>query len=226
MARSISPGSARQLELLTPSDGDARAWIAAYWPIPAGSKESRTTATRVRLGASSLSSSSHFPLRLYSNALNPVESPHRRPRQAFATNPAPTGSMTLRKHDRHAAGNPLQRRHNRTYRSKNDVRRKRYQFRRGFSRVSGISAPSGYRCARCVRRSSLTAAARPRMRGREPALPDRSSDIDISTPMRRFGSYARAAIDHATEALPISVMNSRRLMGSPSFEDHHITFGG
>jgi hypothetical protein len=38
--------------------------------------------------------------------------------------------------------------------------------------------------------------------------------------MRRLGSCPRAANDHATEALPMSVMNSRRLMGSPSFEDH------
>src|SRR6516225_8935337 len=77
----------------TPSDGGARAWIAANWPIPAASEESRRTATRVRLGAISLSSSSHFPLRLYSNALNPVVLPPGRAR--LATNPAPTGSMTF-----------------------------------------------------------------------------------------------------------------------------------
>ena len=67
--------------------------IAANWPIPAARAGSRRTATRVRLGAISLSNSSHFPLRLYSNALNPVVLPPGRER--LATNPAPTGSMTL-----------------------------------------------------------------------------------------------------------------------------------
>ena len=67
--------------------------LRQYWPIPAASEESRRTATRVRLGASFLSSSSHFPLRLYSNALNPVVLPPGRAR--LATNPAPTGSMTF-----------------------------------------------------------------------------------------------------------------------------------
>src|SRR6516162_7324126 len=41
-------------------------------PGPVGMLESRRTATRVMLGAICLSSSSHFPLMLYSNAKNPV----------------------------------------------------------------------------------------------------------------------------------------------------------
>jgi hypothetical protein len=74
---------ALQYETTRPRVG---AWIAAYWPIPAASKEARTTATRFR--------------------------------------------------------DPLQRGHVRAGRSKNDVRRKRYQFRRVFARVSGITCPA------------------------------------------------------------------------------------
>ena len=77
----------------TPNEGGARAWIAAYWPIPAASEGSRRTATRVTLGAISLSNSSHFPLRLYSNALKPVVLPPGRAK--LATKPAPTGSITF-----------------------------------------------------------------------------------------------------------------------------------
>src|SRR5262249_24316515 len=68
-------------------------WIAANWPIPAASAGSRRTAARVMWGAISLSSSSHFPLMPYSKAVNPVALPPGCAR--LATNPAPTGSMTL-----------------------------------------------------------------------------------------------------------------------------------
>jgi hypothetical protein len=51
------------------------------------------TATRVTLGAISLSSSSHFPLRLNSDAAKPVALPPGRAR--LATQPPPTGSMTV-----------------------------------------------------------------------------------------------------------------------------------
>jgi hypothetical protein len=44
-------------------------------------------------GAISLSSSSHFPLMPYSNAVNPVALPPGCAK--LATNPAPTGSMTF-----------------------------------------------------------------------------------------------------------------------------------
>ena len=54
--------------------------------------ESRSTATRVTLGAICLSSSSHFPLILYSNAMKPVALPPGRAK--LFTKPAPTGSAT------------------------------------------------------------------------------------------------------------------------------------
>jgi len=53
---------------------------------------SRITATRVTLGAISLRSSSHFPLVLYSNGVNPVALPPGRDK--LSTKPAPTGSGT------------------------------------------------------------------------------------------------------------------------------------
>src|SRR5262249_25655079 len=50
-------------------------------------------AARVTAGAISFSNSSHFPLRPYSNAVNPVALPPGRAR--LSTNPAPTGSGTV-----------------------------------------------------------------------------------------------------------------------------------
>src|SRR5207247_1011396 len=61
-------------------------------PIPEVMLESRSTATRVTLGAICLSSSSHFPLILYSNAMKPVVLPPGRAK--LFTKPAPTGSAT------------------------------------------------------------------------------------------------------------------------------------
>jgi hypothetical protein len=91
-ARSISPGSCWSTALSSSLVDDAADWIAANWPIPAAKVGSRRTAARVTFGASSLSTSSHFPLMLYSNAANPVALPPGRTR--LLTNPAPTGSMT------------------------------------------------------------------------------------------------------------------------------------
>ena len=67
--------------------------MAPNWAFPAGLLVSRKTAARVVLGAICLSSSSHFPLRLYSNSKNPVVLPLGRAR--LSTKPLPTGSMTF-----------------------------------------------------------------------------------------------------------------------------------
>jgi hypothetical protein len=65
MARSISPGSPWSFVVSsTSNDGGIMAWITANWPIAAANAGSRRTAIRFSLGAISLSSSSHFPLRL------------------------------------------------------------------------------------------------------------------------------------------------------------------
>ena len=93
MARSISPASRTLIGLTsTPTDG-ATDWMAANWPIPAAMAGSRRTAARVTPGAISLSSSSHFPLKLYSNCMKPVALPPGRAR--LSTKPAPTGSVTF-----------------------------------------------------------------------------------------------------------------------------------
>src|SRR5262245_24720685 len=76
----------------TPTYG-ATAWIAPNWPIPAGTSGSRTTATRVTVGAICLRNSSHLPPMLYSNEEKPVALPLGRPK--LATSPAPTGSALL-----------------------------------------------------------------------------------------------------------------------------------
>ena len=51
---------------------------------------SRRTAARVTFGAICLSSSSHFALKLYSNAIKPIALPPGRAK--LSTKPAPTGS--------------------------------------------------------------------------------------------------------------------------------------
>src|SRR5262249_16154723 len=66
--------------------------VAPNWPTAAGLAESRRTAARVSRGAISFSSSSHFPLRLYSKFMKPVMLPPGRAK--VSTKPAPTGSET------------------------------------------------------------------------------------------------------------------------------------
>jgi hypothetical protein len=78
----------------SPSCG-ATAWIAPNWPVPEVMEGSRMTAARVTPGANCFSSSSHFPLMLYSNSVNPVVLAPGRER--LATYPAPTGSLTFTK---------------------------------------------------------------------------------------------------------------------------------
>src|SRR5262249_45592142 len=66
--------------------------MTANWLTPAVITGSRRTAARVTPGAIALSSSSHFPLKLYSNWMKPVALP---PGCAMlSTKPAPTGSTT------------------------------------------------------------------------------------------------------------------------------------
>src|ERR687892_235029 len=71
--------------------------MTAHCPIPAEpTVKSRSTATLVTLGASSLSNCSHFPLKLYSNCVKPVTLPPGRDRllrplpKAFRIERAPT----------------------------------------------------------------------------------------------------------------------------------------
>ena len=67
--------------------------MTANWLVPEPSTVSRRTATRVTLGAISLSNSSHFPPILNSKFINPVTLPPGRAK--LATYPAPTGSPRI-----------------------------------------------------------------------------------------------------------------------------------
>ena len=93
MARSISDASRTLIGMISTLSGDATAWMTANCPIPAGALGSRMTAARVTPGAICLSSSSHLPLRLYSNCIKPVVLPPGRAR--LATKPLPTGSSVI-----------------------------------------------------------------------------------------------------------------------------------
>src|SRR5262249_40315908 len=66
--------------------------MALNWAVPTEMAGSRMTAARVTCGAICLSSSSHLPLKLYSQFMKPVMLPPGRDR--LSTKPAPTGSAT------------------------------------------------------------------------------------------------------------------------------------
>src|SRR5262245_8757008 len=139
MARSISPASRRLIGLTSTLSDGATAWMTPNWTGPTDTAASRRTATRVTLGAISLSSSSHFPLRLYSRDMNPVALP---PGQAV--DEASADRITDdREHDRHCAGCLQQWPHGRGARGQDDVRCERDQFRRVSTSAVGIaSAPA------------------------------------------------------------------------------------
>src|SRR2546429_257091 len=91
-ARSISPASRTSTGLSSTCNDGATAWMAANWPIPTATG-SRRTAARITRGAISLSNSSHFPLRPYSDNVKPVVLPPGCAK--LATRPPPTGSVTF-----------------------------------------------------------------------------------------------------------------------------------
>src|SRR5262245_18190869 len=76
----------------TPTD-DPTDWMTANWPTPAVMVGSRSTAARDTFGATSLSSSSHLPLRLYSNWMKPLALPPGR--TMLSTKPEPAESTML-----------------------------------------------------------------------------------------------------------------------------------
>src|SRR5262249_54820436 len=170
----------------------------------------RNTATRVRSGAISLSSSNHFPPMPYSVKLNPVALPPGRAR--LSTKPPPTGSPTFT----NTIGTA------RVASSKGD--------KLGLPVARMTSGASAISSAAYLRTSSVLVGQRVSMRTLWPsiqpnfpspprnaamrALPSASSAaVLMSTPMHRIlpRCCARAASGHAA-ALPRSVMNSRRFM--------------
>src|SRR5262249_40078301 len=106
------------------------------WAFPAGLAVSRRIAARVVLGAICLSSSSHFPLKLYSNSKKPVVLPPGRAR--LSTKPLPTGSIvpanTIGTERLACCNAPTVC----SGRGQDHVRRERNQFRRVSANVVGI----------------------------------------------------------------------------------------
>ena len=160
--------------------------MAANWPIPAVMAGSRRTATRVTLGAISLSSSSHFPPMLYSK-VGEAGGVAARPRQALdeagadrigddaRTRSARCGSPAAMAATVGAAS------------GEDDVRRERDQFRRVSANARRHrSRPSGSRSARCGR-SVQPNCCSPCTKRRDAGLHSGSSAATVmSTPMRRI----------------------------------------
>jgi len=184
---------------------------------------SRSTATRVTRGAISLSSSSHFPLRPYSNGVKPVALPPGRAR--LSTKPAPTGSATFAN----------------TIGTVRVARCRAWTLGVAAAKMtSGASASSS--SAYPLNRPASPAAQRwwSIRRLRPSDQPNRCSACTnaamraspsgsptarfMSTPTRRTrsGCCARAASSQPVATLPMRVMNSRRLMGSPQSEDRTL----
>ena len=179
----------------TPTDG-ATAWIDAELADSGGSWRHPEAPPRAsRPARSRLSSSSHFPPRLYSNWVKPVALPPGRAR--LSTKPAPTGSATCTNtigtvrvacsngpSDAGAGG-------------QDDVRRERDQFGRMFAHDRRLAlAPANNRSAGCGRRSSpscLHALCRKSSYGLC-ASGSLACDAERrATPTRRTRSCARAA---------------------------------
>ena len=137
-ARSISPPS-RKLTGVTSTRATAPAWMTANWPIPERWQRRKDRRPR-HAGAISFSSSSHFPLKPYSNPIKPVALPPGRAR--LSTKPAPTGSRGPGTRPAQC-GRLQQRSHGRAH-DQDDVGRERNQFRRVFAHLGGIArGPAG-----------------------------------------------------------------------------------
>ena len=109
------------------SDG-AMAWMTANRLVPERWAGSRSTAARVKLGAISLSNSSHFPPAAVFEGQESGDIATR-PRQAV--DEAATDRIASdREHDRHRAGRLQQGVYGRGAVGQDDVGRERYQFRR------------------------------------------------------------------------------------------------
>ena len=196
--------------------------MTANCPMLAAALGSRRTATRFKPGASALSRSSHFPLMLYSNAVNPVVLPPGRAR--LLTNPAPTGSTTIP----NTIGTLLVTRCSAATAGLAEARMT--------SGASATNSPAyrGKSAASTAQRMSvrtLLPSVHPSLcisftNAVTRAWPSGSSERTfMSTPIRRIRSacWARAARDHAAAVPPMSAMNCRRFMRSPLGRRVHPT---
>src|SRR5271169_1276769 len=216
MPLSISAASRTPIEVNSTPNDDAAVWTAANPPDPAGTAGSRNTATRVTAGAIFLSSSSHFPPRLNSQAVNPVALLAGRAR--LATKPEPTGSIVITNTIgtvRLACWNAPTIEPAVAIMTPGASATNSSAYLRKRSR-----SPAPQRYSICtfvpmIQPRSCSPFSNAEMR---PGASGSSVDCHMSTPMRRTrpgsGCWARTASGHAAAAPPITLMNSRRLMGN------------
>jgi hypothetical protein len=134
-ARSISAGYRTSIgRRSTPTDG-ATDWTAANCPMPTAWVGSRRTATRVTPGATSLSSSSRLPAKMYSDVRKPVALP-----PGCADIAGANGIKGKHEYERNGAGRPQQLGQTVRPDRENDVGRKSDQFRREFADAVSIAA--------------------------------------------------------------------------------------
>ena len=202
---------ARRSAQLHPNEG-ATIWTAPNCPVPKATAASRRTATRVTLGAISLSSSSFSAHAVFVN---------REPSRVSARF-CQAGDETCadrvddsHKHDRHGAGR----------RSNGATVGGHYQPRECPALARPIP-PRVYECRRLwpsgvdprsapsLQPNCFRACVKPRG---GPVLPHRQRHIhEHADASHAFNCCARAANGHATAAPPSSVMNSRRSMQPPT----------
>ena len=176
---------------------------------------SRRTATRVTFGAICLSSSSLFPLMLYSDS-HETGDVAAWSRQAVDE----AGADRIaddREHDRHGAGRLQQRPHGRAAMGQDDVRRERGQFRRVSANFGGIGrGPADVDPH--VAADGPAQLLQPLMERREAGLKFRivrgcgQEYADASHTLGLLRARRRAARDAAPPRTP---RNSRRLMLAP-----------
>ena len=194
-------------------------------PPPGAVSGLNMMATRLTLGAMSVSNSSHLPANEVSKLMKPVGFPPGRAK--LATNPGADRVPDRYEYDRDRLCLPL-------YRSGHGggacAQSHRSASRLILSRTSASARrcrrPSECRTAHCGHRSSPIAQARASTRkGRPSPLAGSVSSNSIITPIRRTrsGCCARAASGHAA-APPRRVINLRRLMAplKPRIVPYHI----
>src|SRR5262249_37641814 len=221
MARSISDALLALFGLTSTPRVGPPDWITRYWPIPAGIVGSQRTAARVTLGAICLRSSSHLPLKLYSNCMKPDAFPPGCDR--LSTKPEPTGSWTMVK----TIGTV------RVSLSRSCVvKLPATRMTSGDSAISSVaylrvrtgSAAPKRASIRTLRSSIQPSCCNPCRNASYIDLEFASSSIPVRKPIRRTRSdcCARAASGQAAATPPRRLMTSRRRIATFEAEERAI----
>ena len=201
--------------------------MAPNCPVPEATEGSRSTATRVKRGAISLSNSSHLLLMPYSKFAKPVALPAGRAR--LSTNPAPTGSATctntigiyarcLQQWPRCLGSN-----------GKDDIRRRSATNAATCLRICSASPPPQRVSIRALRPSVQPNCCRPCEKSRNASLyfrAVRASTHEHTDAPRSFGLLRARRDRPRTAAPPSSEMNSRRLHHSITSSARASSVGG